>query len=386
MTAEEPQQGLREILLACGVSPEWMKAFEAAPRELFLPEVMWPFDNGRDLVVSRPREPERWRRWADTDVPITTQWNDGRHTGTAPGEERTSSSSAPSLVFTMFADLSVDEGMRVLEVGTGTGWCAALLSARLGESNVVSVEVDEAVAVRAREALSAAGWHPEVVVGDGLLGWPRRAPYDRVLVTAAVREVPRAWIEQTRPGGVIVVPWGTRHSYQDAIARLVVGEDGTASGHFTRLARFMQIRSHRLEVRSADYIPGNAWPDDTRASATGLTASKIVGDPTTTFVLSLLLPDCVRVPGRNADGTRGMWLYGLGDRSWAAVFFGEDSRVFQGGPRNLWDEVEAAHRWWSEQGQPGYEKFGLTITGDARQETWLGDPSTPVPNTASAVQ
>ncbi|MFF4985641.1 methyltransferase domain-containing protein [Streptosporangium saharense] len=379
-------EGLREVLLAHGVGPEWVKAFDAAPREAFLPEVMWPFDNGRDLVVSREREPEQWRRWADTDVAITTQWDDGRHTGTAPGEERTSSGSMPSLVFDMFADLSVEDGMRVLEVGTGTGWCAALLSARLGEDNVVSVELDEAVADRARQALHAAGWHPEIVVGDGLLGWPGRAPYDRVLVTAAVREVPRAWIEQTRPGGVIVMPWGTHHSHQDAIVRLVVGEDGTASGRFTRLAQFMHIRSHRLEVRLADYIPGNAWPDDTRASVTGLTASKIVDDPTVTFVLSLLLPGCVRVPGHNDDGTRAMWLYGLGDRSWAAVYFDEDAQVYQGGPRDLWGEVEAAHRWWTERGRPGHTEFGLTVTPDGHQKAWLGDPSEPVPRAASAVR
>ncbi|WP_271219024.1 methyltransferase domain-containing protein [Streptosporangium carneum] len=351
-----------------------MRAYGEVPRALFLPEVMWPFDDGRDLVISRTDTPEEWRRWADADVPITTQWDDGDHTGTAVGELRTSSGSMPSLVFAMFADLSVSDGMRVLEIGTGTGWCAALLSARLGERNVVSVELDAAVAARARKALDAAGWRPEVVTGDGLLGWPERAPYDRILVTVSVREVPRAWIDQAKPGAVIVMPWGTRYSHQDAIVRLVVADDGTASGRFTRLARFMQIRSQRLEVRHGDYIDGDDWPDDTRRSVPTLSASSLM-PPGVEFALGLLVPDCTHVSGHDTDGTPGVWLYGLTDRSWAAVFFyGEDghsaSQVYQGGPRSLWDEVEAAYLWWVDQGRPGHGEFGLTVTADG-QQAWL---------------
>ncbi len=390
MTAVETGQGLRDILLTSGVVAEWVKAYDAAPRELFLPEVMWPFDDGRDLVVSKAENPGEWRRWANADVPITTQWDDGHHTGTAPGELRTSSGSMPTLVFAMFADLSVNNGMRVLEIGTGTGWCAALLSARLGEKNVTSIEVDAAVADAARRSLAAAGWHPEVVTGDGLLGWPQGAPYDRILVTASVREVPHAWIDQAKPGAVIVMPWGTRYSYQDAVVRLVVADDGTATGRFTRLVRFMQVRSHRLEVRHADYIPGDDWPDDSRQSVTTLAASSFLHDPIATFVLGLLVPDCVHVSGRDADGVPGVWLYGLADRSWAAVFFyGEDghsdSQVYQGGPRSLWGEVERAYRWWVAQGRPGHEEFGLTVTADGRQQVWLREPSVPVPQ-AAAIQ
>lgn len=186
MTAvvKTPWQELRELLLKTGtMAPDWAQAGDAVPRGVFLPDLMWPFDNDLDIPVSKTADPEAWSRWADSNVPITTQWDDGHHTGTAPGEWRTSSSSTPSLVFSMFRDLSVFDGARVLEIGTGTGWCAGLLSARLGERNVVSVELDEAVADRAREALHAAGWHPEIVTGDGLLGWPNRAPYDRILVT-----------------------------------------------------------------------------------------------------------------------------------------------------------------------------------------------------------
>ncbi|MFF4988247.1 methyltransferase domain-containing protein [Streptosporangium saharense] len=383
--AEPEWWKLRDHLLETGaMSPDWVRAYDAVPRALFLPDVMWPSVEGQDIAVSREDDPARWHHWAARNVAITTQWDDGRHTGVARGELPTSSSSMPGMVFSMFADLSVADGMRVLEIGTGTGWCAALLSARLGEDNVVSVEVDETVADRARKALHTAGWHPEVITGDGLLGWPHRAPYDRILVTASVREIPRAWIDQARPGAVLVMPWGTRYTPQDAIVRLVVADDGSASGRFTRPARFMQVRSERLGwPTQSDYILGDSWPADTRESATVLIAAEVLPDSdfaAVDFVIGLLVPDCVHTSGRDPYGRLTMWLFGLADRSWAAVFFDEDdptdSRVFQGGPRNLWAEVEAAHHWWAERGRPGHEEFGLTITADGHQQPWLGEPYT----------
>ncbi|MEV7010760.1 methyltransferase domain-containing protein [Streptosporangium sp. NPDC051022] len=388
MSMEPGLRGLRGLLLESGaLTSDWVSAFEVVPRELFLPDVMWPSTDQGHITVSRAGDFAEWQRWASSDVAIVTQWDDGRHTGTAPGELATSSSSMPSAVFSMFADLSVVNGARVLEIGTGTGWCAALLSARLGERNVVSVEVDETVAETARKALAAAGWHPEVVTGDGLLGWPQRAPYDRILVTVGVHEVPRAWIEQTRPGGVLVMPWGTRYSGQNAIVRLVVADGGTASGHFTGATRFMHVRSQRLQwPEYDDYLPGEGWPADTRHSTTALPAAQIVDESdyaASDFAISLLVPDCTRTFMRSPQGVQTMWLFGLGDRSWAAVYFDEDdpahSQVYQGGPRSLWDEVEAAHRWWSEQGRPGHEEFGLTVTADGHQQVWLGEPSTLVP-------
>ncbi|MEV8633075.1 methyltransferase domain-containing protein [Streptosporangium sp. NPDC051023] len=388
MTVEPGRRRLRDLLLRSGtLTPDWTSAFETVPRELFLPEAMWPSTDQGHIAVSRAEDPEEWQRWAGADVAIVTQWDDGRHTGAAPGELATSSSSMPSAVFSMFADLSVVDGVRVLEIGTGTGWCAALLSARLGERNVVSVEVDETVAETARKALAAAGWHPEIVTGDGLLGWPQRAPYDRILVTVGVHEVPGAWIAQTRPGGVLVMPWGSRYSGQNAIVRLTVADDGTAGGHFTGAARFMHVRSQRLDwPEYDDYLPGEGWPIDTRRSTTELPAAQIVDESdyaASDFALGLLVPDCARAFARSPQGVQTMWLFGLSDRSWAAVYFDEDdpadSQVYQGGPRSLWDEVEVAHRWWVGQGQPGHEEFGLTVTVNGRQEVWLGEPSALVP-------
>lgn len=99
----------------------------------------------------------------------------------------------------------------------------------------------------------------------------------------------------------------------------------------------------------------------------------------------LLVPDCVHSRGRDENGTPVMWLYGLTDRSWAAVFFTRwASQVYQGGPRNLWDEVEAAYRWWEEREKPGHGEFGLTVTVDGSREVWLRKPSALVSRAAPA--
>lgn len=153
-------------------------------------------------------DPQSWQDYADADVPIVTQWDDGLHRGTEPGTEPTSSASMPSVVFRMLRDLDVSPGHRALEIGTGTGWNAALLAYRLGAGNVVTVEVDRAVAAAARTALERFGLAVRAVHGDGLAGRPDGAPYDRVIATCAVRTLPYAWVAQCRPLGVIVAPWG----------------------------------------------------------------------------------------------------------------------------------------------------------------------------------
>ena len=378
MIPAHEQGELGRRLVGSGLlGPEWIRAFEQVPRSLFLPDVMWPFgEDGEYHVADRSADPADWRRWAFSDVPIVTQWDDGRHSGDSPGDEPTSSGSMPTLVFSMFRDLDVRDGARVLEIGTGTGWCAGLLSARLGDRQVVSVEVDGRVADAARRALAAAGREPSVLTGDGADGRPPGAPYDRILVTAGVREVPAAWPAQTRPGGVIVLPWGTPYSQHDAIVRLVVGRDGTAAGRFTGGAGFMKLREQRGAWPEHEaYLPGGAWPAGVRESETTLRLEEVTG--TVEWFVGLRVPRAVHTVHAGDDGTRTLLLYGLGDRSWAAVFFCADGcrefLVYQDGPRNLWDEVRDAVQWWADLGRPDVTRFGMTVSPGG-QAVWLDSP------------
>ncbi|QLE76075.1 methyltransferase domain-containing protein [Streptomyces rectiverticillatus] len=337
---------------------------------------MWPhdMDTGRSRTVDRTRDPHAWQKYADSNCPIVTQWDDGAHRGTEPGRSFSSSSSMPGLVFSMLADLDVGEGHRVLEIGTGTGWNAGLLAHRVGPAgSVVTVDVDGAVASAGREALRRAGLAARVLHRDGFLGFPERAPYDRVIATCGLRTIPFAWVEQAAPGGVILVPWGTYYGPEEATARLVVAEDGrSASGPFTQAVGFMRMRAQRLVRRQhAAYVPPRAM-DRADTSFTTLQAEDVAG-----FVMGLLVRDATHVADRERDGRRAVWLYGLSDTSWAVAVFREgceEAKVHQAGPRRLWDEVEAAHEWWRAEGRPGFGRFGLTVVEGGRTAIWLDEP------------
>lgn len=382
---------LVDSLLRSGVlASQWAPVFEEVDRARFLPPVMWPYDmrSRSSTTSSRRADPGAWYAYADADVPITTQWDDGRHEGAAPGRVPTSSASAPSVVAAMLDALDVAEEMRVLELGTGTGWNAGLLARRLGGRQVTSVEVDPSVAAAAAAALGKAGLDPTLIVGDGLLGHPPGAPYERVIATMAVRAVPYAWVRQTAPHGVLVAPWGTPYSNRDAVVRLVVaGDHGRAEGRFVRPVEFMKARAHRLaRAAPSEYVPGGdvAAAADT-VTSTSLSSTQLT-DPSFTFAAGLLCGrDCVSACDRRGDRV-SFWLYGISDRSWAATVLHDGqptSAVYQGGPRRLWNEIEAAYRWWTTAGEPEVTRFGLTITSDG-ETAWLDTPQQPVPVTPLA--
>ena len=123
-----------------------------------------------------------------------------------------SSSSQPAIMAIMLDQLALAPGQRVLEIGAGTGYNAALMSHITGPSGaVVSVDIDADLAAQARGHLAAAGY-PEVTVvaADGAGGYPPGAPYDRVIATVGVGDLAPAWLDQAGPGARIVVPLGVR--------------------------------------------------------------------------------------------------------------------------------------------------------------------------------
>jgi protein-L-isoaspartate O-methyltransferase len=396
--AEAGRTRLASALIANGsLTTDWLAAYQAVPRHLFVPDTVWPgqADGVRQgEAVHRSTDPTGWWRAVYTDAPLTTQWDDGRHRGDERGttqwddgrhrgDERgttpSSSNSMPTMVFSMLAALDVPDGHRVLEIGTGTGWNAALLSHRLGAGNVVTVEVDEENAAGARRRLAAAGYAPTCVVADGAAGHPDGAPFDRVIATCSVGRISRAWLRQCRPGAVIVAPWGPEYG-GEAVVRLTVGEDGTASGRFVGSSAFMRLRQQRTSrPGSAEYLCA-PWPADGTRSSTTL-SPEAVGSWLAMFAVGAQVPEAFPLLERYDDGTYTLWLHDTAVTSWATADW-EPGRsryqVVQSGPRRLWDEVEAAWGWWDLHGRPGFDRFGLTVGTDA-DTVWLDGPECPVP-------
>jgi protein-L-isoaspartate(D-aspartate) O-methyltransferase len=151
--------------------------------------------------------------------------------------------SQPYVVAYMTERLQVKPEHRVLEVGTGSGYQAAILS-RLARE-VVTIERYRTLAEAARDRLATLGYtNVEVVVGDGLAGVPEKAPYDRIIVTAAAEQVPQALVDQLGEGGIMVLPLGP-HDDGQVIVRLTKTEQGLA-------------RETLIGVRFVPLLPGKA--------------------------------------------------------------------------------------------------------------------------------
>lgn len=145
-----------------------------------------------------------------------------------------SSSSQPAIMTIMLEQLGVEPGHRVLEVGAGTGYNAALLAHLAGPSgSVTTVDVDDDIVSAAREHLAASGYgRVSVVHGDGGLGWAPDAPYDRIIATVGAWDILPAWLDQLKPGGRLVLPLAIRAAMQYSIA-------------FERVAGHLESRSLR---------------------------------------------------------------------------------------------------------------------------------------------
>jgi protein-L-isoaspartate(D-aspartate) O-methyltransferase len=369
--------GFADTLTASGLYQGdqcWRQALHEVPRHLFIPSAAWACPAaGPSRTIDRAADQADWWQMVYSDAAITTQVDDGATDPASGTGIPTSAASQPSLILDFLNLLGVHDGHRVLEIGTGTGWSAALLSWRLGAANVTTIEIDEQVAAQAAGNLDRVGYTPHVIIADGAAGCPDRAPYDRVHVTCGVEHVPSAWIEQTRPGGRIVLPWmpGNPVGYQMHLD--VLGE-GIATGRLYAPANYMMLRSQR---KSRVWNPHHA--EAAAGTTTRLDPREIDrAGRAAELVIVTGVPGIGWSPVPEDDGSFSLLLFEAGDPqgSWAECDYEpgrSDFEVVQYGPRRLWDEVSAAYLHWVGLGRPTLDRFGLTITPEG-QRLWLDNP------------
>ncbi|WKK26897.1 methyltransferase domain-containing protein [Streptomyces olivoreticuli] len=370
-TARPYMAALADELTKAGMirSPGWAEAFATVPRHVFVPEWYEQETNDKGITVWR-------RRKADTtdddlaavyrnttlvtalDPDTAKQLDESAWTGVP-----TSSSTLPSLMAGMLEELSVQDGHRVLEVGTGTGYNTALLSARLGDRAVHSVDIDPDLVHTAERRLSKIGYTPQLATGDGQNGHPDGGPFDRIIATCSVTAIPQGWIEQTKPGAILHTDIAL--GIDGGLVRLTTDEEHRARGRFTRTTgRFMAARTDARAYPRPNNAP--AAPEAGRRP-TPVTATDIRTHYPFRLLLAFHLPQAKLVYHRDDVGALSLQLQQR-DGSWArAPLTGEGAGIVTyGGALDLWQQVEAAWTWWNNADRPTQDHFEYVREPDGR--------------------
>jgi protein-L-isoaspartate(D-aspartate) O-methyltransferase len=214
------------------------QAFENVPRHLFVPRV--------DVAT------------AYSDQPIFIRWDQGTPI---------SSSTQPTMMAIMIEQLGLELGSRVLEIGSGTGYNAAILAHIIGDNGrVITVDIDQDIVDEAAGNLSKTGYdNVKCICGDGFEGFSADQPYDRIIVTVGAYDVSPHWVDQLRDGGIMVVPlWFKGYRLSVALEK----RDGELKGLSASLCTFIPIRG--IWQRTEGYFPIGDPPNDSPQMAIAL--------------------------------------------------------------------------------------------------------------------
>jgi len=225
-----------EQRLGRALTPPVRSAFLQVPRHLFVQQYYEQRGNSLswDLVQATPEKIYR-------DEALVTRI-----------DERgmpSSSTSQPSVMAAQLEALALQHGQRVLEIGVGTGYNAALLEKMVGDTGqVISIDIDEDLVERAKHHLTSGDVQNVIALpGDGFLGEAAYAPYDRLLTTCSVRSIPRAWFDQLTMGGRLVGNWLTH------LASLFVCVEKTTADELD--GGLLDLEASYMEMRTKDLVP-----------------------------------------------------------------------------------------------------------------------------------
>ena len=227
-----------------------LAAMRRVPREMFVPHF---FSLPGTLWTGTPAEVREWNV-DDGDEPVLSLVYDMERplgirrerepAGPTAGAGVTSTASAPRIVAAMLELSQLRTGMRVLEIGTGSGYNAALLQELVGpQGQVTSVDIDNTLVAEASKRLSEGGYGAvEVVAADGYFGAARRAPFDRVIATVGCADLAPPWLAQLNTGGFCLVP--LQHGGMHPLTRAEPKGDG-AVGRVVAAAAFVAIQGYQ---------------------------------------------------------------------------------------------------------------------------------------------
>lgn len=274
-TADQLRNRLVDAILAERRVPATVeRAMRTVPRDVFLP--------GLDLES------------AYTDQAVTIKDNPGKPLPL-------SCASVPSVVAMMLEQLGARTADDVLEIGAGTGYNAALLAELVAHGSVTTVDIDPDVALHARTRLNATGYeHVTVIERDGLLGAPENAPYDGIIATVGVWDIPATWWDQLKDGGRLVLPLRWRGQTR-SVALTRHGNALVSQG--MELCGFVPIIGQNGEKTSplnADDTIRVHYDEDQDVDPDGLAATLQTGKP------ALEVPSAQRVGGE--EPFDGVWL------------------------------------------------------------------------------
>lgn len=348
------------------IDPCWRAAIEQIPRHLFVPR----FYRDDDTIVDGA-DPATIGEWLDavySDTSLVVQC------AIAPGTDLpfpTSSSTMPSLMVRMLQLLEVIDGSSVLEIGTATGYNAALLCHRLGAEHVASIELHPGLAADATERLHSLGYEPTLAVGDGAGGVPDHAPYDRIIATCAVPAIPPVWIDQLAPGGRIVTD--LRGELASSLAILDKIAPDTVQGRLLDLpGHFMWLRcTPELPLPNADRFNLVINLDNAETTGTDLDP-RLLDESGLRVLLSIVEPTLGPITHTQREAHESWCL--RTDDCWAEITTGANATVTYGGPRNIWRTIERVAAEWQRIGRPKRGRYGLTARADGTHHYWLDQP------------
>ena len=350
------------------LSPRLRNAFLSVSRANFVP------------FYYVQEQPGIWKEYRTTEVvyqnrALVTKVNEKKHPS--------SSSSMPSIMAAMLEALDVPFGSRILEIGTGTGYNAALLAEVVGPGGkVVSIDIDDALVELASIRLREAGYSwVQVDAANGLEGYASAQPYDRIIVTGGYPSIPHPWNAQLVIEGVLV--GNLLCSLATPLFRLVKNADGAMKGTcLTTPAFFMSLHSDLSpSLPQMNFTQFEVLPRIEQAQTT-IDVVNMLYDPSFGLFLENALPGVERHlrylggPSKNV-GICFLWKdtlltfsplnqeEGITSVQWAIEVRGQEP---------LWSMIQSSFERWMSQGKPAVDQYVLDVSPEGNYHLLLALP------------